>query len=159
MTGGTSGLGLEAARRLVEARGHDIVVGARSPDDLPPEIDGKVTALPLDLTRFDSVREFAIEVAKGLPIDVLVLNAGIQLAGAPQKAEGFEKTFAVNHLAHFLLLEILNHALAPHARVIVTGSGTHDPAENTPVTPPDHADAEFLAYPERDPQAPEGGRK
>lgn len=156
MTGATSGLGLEAARRLLEAGHDDITVGARNPTALPPEIGGRVTALPLDLAEFDSVREFAIEVAKGPQIDALVLNAGLQLAGAPQQAEGFEKTFAVNHLAHFLLLDILRDALSLDARVILTGSGTHDPAEGTPITPPDHADAALLAHPENDPQAPEG---
>lgn len=156
MTGATSGLGLEAARRLAETGGHDIVIGARSPDALDPAIGGQVTALPLDLASFDSVRSFASKVGSGPPIDALVLNAGIQLAGAPQKAEGFEKTFVVNHLAHLLLIDILKDRLATGARVILTGSGTHDPSENTPITPPDHADAELLANPENDPQAPDG---
>jgi NAD(P)-dependent dehydrogenase (short-subunit alcohol dehydrogenase family) len=48
--------------------------------------------------------------------------------------------------------------LAPGARVILTGSGTHDPEEKTPVTPPGHAKAEWLAFPDRDPTLPKSGR-
>ena len=84
--------------------------------------------------------------------DRLVLNAGLQSSRPAVSADGFERTFAVNHLAHFLLLDLLVDRLAPGARVVFTGSGTHDPAEKTPVTPPIHAVAEFLAYPDRDPQ-------
>lgn len=150
MTGATAGFGLFAAERLAEA-GHDLVVGARNPDALPPGIAGKVSAESLDLDSLANVRRFA-EAVRDAPIDALVLNAGLQLSTPAKSADGFERTFAVNHLAHYLLLRLLADALPPGARVIFTGSGTHDPAEKTPVTPPIHANAEYLAYPDRDPQ-------
>ena len=150
MTGATAGFGLFAAQRLAEA-GHDLVIGARSPGGLPAEIAGKVRAEALDLDSLANVRRFA-EAVGSAPIDALVLNAGLQLSTPAKSADGFERTFAVNHLAHYLLLRLLADKLAPGARVILTGSGTHDPAEKTPVTPPIHANAEYLAYPDRDPQ-------
>lgn len=150
MTGATAGFGLFAAQKLAEA-GHDLVVGARNPGGLSAEIAGKVHAEPLDLDSLANVRRFA-EAVSGTPIDALVLNAGLQLSHPAKSADGFERTFAVNHLAHYLLLRLLADKLSPGAHVVFTGSGTHDPAEKTPVTPPIHANSEYLAYPDRDPQ-------
>jgi NAD(P)-dependent dehydrogenase (short-subunit alcohol dehydrogenase family) len=152
MTGATAGFGLFAAQKILDA-GHSLLVGARNPDALPAELAGRAEALPLDLDSLANVRRFAEAAGAGPPIDALVLNAGLQLAKPAKSADGFERTFAVNHLAHYLLLRLLADKLSPTARVILTGSGTHDPAEKTPVTPPIHANAEYLAYPERDPQA------
>lgn len=152
MTGATRGFGLYAAQRLAKA-GHRLTIGVRDPLNLPDALHGKVDVHPLDLDQLVSVRRFADVVSIGDPIDALILNAGLQLAKPALSANGFERTFAVNHLAHYLLLRLLQPALAPRARVIITGSGTHDPAEGTPVTPPVHANAEWLAYPERDPTA------
>ncbi|MFM9937524.1 MAG: SDR family NAD(P)-dependent oxidoreductase, partial [Novosphingobium sp.] len=149
MTGATAGFGLFAAERLVEA-GATLTIGARSPAALPFALTGRVQALPLDLDALANVRTFAAALGDG-PIDVLLLNAGLQLAKPAVSADGFERTFAVNHLAHYLLLRLLAPGLRPGARVILTGSGTHDPAEKTPVTPPVHANADWLAHPETDP--------
>jgi NAD(P)-dependent dehydrogenase (short-subunit alcohol dehydrogenase family) len=151
MTGATAGFGLFAAQRLAAA-GHDLTVGARNPPTVPAEIATSATVVSLDLDSLAEVRRFAETVAAGPPIDALVLNAGLQLAKPATSVDGFERTFAVNHLAHYLLLRLLVDRLSPGARVIFTGSGTHDPEEKTPVTPPIHATAEYLAFPERDPQ-------
>lgn len=150
MTGATAGFGLYAATKLADA-GHELLIGARNPDTPPDELAGRAEFLRLDLDSLSNVRAFAASLGQG-PIDRLVLNAGLQLAKPAKSADGIERTFAVNHLAHFLLLHLLADRLAPGARVIFTGSGTHDPAEKTPVTPPIHANAEYLAFPERDPQ-------
>ena len=150
MTGATAGFGLFAAQKLLDT-GHALTIGARRPAALPPELAGRVAALPLDMDALANVRAFAAALGTA-PIDALVLNAGLQLAKPATSADGFERTFAVNHLAHYLLLRLVEGRLAPGARVILTGSGTHDPAEKTPVTPPVHADADLLAHPEADPQ-------
>jgi NAD(P)-dependent dehydrogenase (short-subunit alcohol dehydrogenase family) len=157
MTGATAGFGLYAAERLLEA-GAALTIGARNPAELPPALAGRVFALPLDLDSLANVRSFAAALGEA-PIDVLVLNAGLQLAKPATSADGFERTFAVNHLAHYLLLRLLAPRLAAGARVIFTGSGTHDPAEKTPVTPPVHADAVRLAHPQTDPTAEKGVRQ
>jgi NAD(P)-dependent dehydrogenase (short-subunit alcohol dehydrogenase family) len=157
MTGATAGFGLYAAERLLEA-GATLTIGARNPAALPPALAGRATALPLDLDALANVRTFAAALGEG-PIDALILNAGIQLAKPANSADGFERTFAVNHLAHYLVLRLLAPRLTPGARVILTGSGTHDPAEKTPVTPPVHANADWLAHPETDPTAEKGTRQ
>lgn len=157
MTGATAGFGLFAAERLAAA-GADLVVGARSPAALPPALAGRVAAHPLDLDALANVRAFADALGEA-PIDVLVLNAGLQLAKPARSADGFERTFAVNHLAHYLLLRLLAGRLAQGGRIVLTGSGTHDPAEKTPVTPPVHANADWLAHPEHDPTAEKGARQ
>ena len=150
MTGATTGIGAAAAARLVQP-GVRLLTGARS---------GKGPAgaevLPLDLARLASVNAFAEAVAAALAgggIDALVLNAGGQRPDvAARSADGYELTFATNHLAHYLLLRLLAPRLNPGARVVLTSSGTHDPAEKTGVPPPRHADAMRLAHPDRDPQ-------
>jgi NAD(P)-dependent dehydrogenase (short-subunit alcohol dehydrogenase family) len=158
MTGATAGFGLFAAQKIAEA-GHDLTIGARNPSQLPAALEGQVTAEALDLDALANVRSFADKVSEGAAIDVLVLNAGLQLAKPAKSADGFERTFAVNHLAHYLLFRLLAEKMAPAGRVILTGSGTHDPAEKTPVTPPIHAIADYLAFPATDPQAEKGARQ
>src|SRR5208282_6308458 len=73
------------------------------------------------------------------------------IAGGTRTSDGFETTFAVNHLAHYLLLRLLLPRLARGAVVVMTTSGTYDPAEKTIIPPPRHAKARLLAYPDLDP--------
>ncbi|HEY0197244.1 MAG TPA: SDR family NAD(P)-dependent oxidoreductase [Rhodanobacter sp.] len=135
-TGLTSGIGLAAAGRIQSESGVRLIVGARCPRS--PEV------LPLDLARLSSVRTFAAAVdmrLSGSPIDGLLLNAGVQFGNVKQRTEdGFETTFAVNHLAHYLLLRLLLPRLASGAVVVITTSNLHDPNTN-PIAPPEHADA------------------
>lgn len=152
MTGATSGIGLEAAKALLALPDHELVVGARRPGQMPADLVGRVTALPLDLADLGSVDAFAVAAAAHGPIDVLIGNAGMQVVSPQLSKQGFELTFATNHLAHYLLIRRLLPSLAANARVILTTSGTHDPAESTGMPPPLHADAERLAFPDRDPE-------
>jgi NAD(P)-dependent dehydrogenase (short-subunit alcohol dehydrogenase family) len=103
------------------------------------------------LARLASVRSFAATIEErlgGASIDGLVLNAGIQFGDVDQRtADGFEATFAVNHLAHYLLLRLLMPRLASGAAVVITTSDTHDP-KALPFSSrfaPEHADAIRLA--------------
>ncbi|MFD0415532.1 SDR family NAD(P)-dependent oxidoreductase [Streptomyces sp. NPDC127108] len=147
MTGGSSGFGAIAARRLARS-GVRLVLGARRTAAVGESI-------PLDLTELDSVRAFAAAVHErldGTPVDALVLNAGVvRPDAAGRTADGFETTFAVNHLAQYLALRLLLPDLADGATVVLTTSGTHDPATKASLRPPRHADAELLAHPDRDP--------
>jgi NAD(P)-dependent dehydrogenase (short-subunit alcohol dehydrogenase family) len=158
MTGATAGFGLYAAERMIAA-GHELTIGARNPGALPASLTSTVTVKPLDLDSLADVRRFATALRDGPKIDALVLNAGLQLAKPARSADGFERTFAVNHLAHYLLLRLLADKMATGGRVLLTGSGTHDPAEKAPVTPPAHAEAEYLAYPDRDPNPEKHARQ
>jgi NAD(P)-dependent dehydrogenase (short-subunit alcohol dehydrogenase family) len=148
MTGGTSGIGEVAARRLATRPGTRVVIGARG------RTPRGLTTLTLDLASLDSVRSFAHAVGEQVPeIDALVLNAGISQGDVNGRTiDGFETTFAVNHLGHYLLLRLLMPRLAHGAVVILTTSGTHNPAERTILPPPRHASARLLAHPDEDPE-------
>lgn len=146
MTGGSSGFGAIAAQRLTQTPGARLLLGARSPT---------IDSVPLELTRLDSVRAFAGSVRERLGdtrIDALLLNAGTILPhDSGRTADGYETAFAVNHLAHYLLVRLLMPALANEARVVLTTSGTHDPDTRASLATPRHADAELLAHPDNDP--------
>lgn len=154
MTGGTSGLGAVAAHALTESGANRLILGAR--DGVPNTLATRtaVEVLALDLASLDNVRHFADQVrARVDTIDALVFNAGVTRANVDRRTvDGFETTFAVNHLGHYLLLRLLLERLATGARVVLTTSGAHDPAERTRFAPPHHADARLLAHPDLDPQ-------
>ncbi|PAQ11815.1 hypothetical protein [Mesorhizobium temperatum] len=88
----------------------------------------------------------------GDDLDAPAFKAAIvaSTSSSARSADGYEITFATNHLGHYLLLRLLMPRLADDANVIITTSGTHDPAEQTSFPPPRHADGWLLAYPERD---------
>jgi NAD(P)-dependent dehydrogenase (short-subunit alcohol dehydrogenase family) len=149
MTGGTSGFGKITLRKLLKPKDTRILLGARR--NIYQE---GIETLPLDLSKLESVRSFAADVCSRLgknEINALIMNAGVSLSGNSKTIDGFETTFAVNHLAHYLLLRLLMPRLADGARIILTTSGTYDPAEKTMIPPPLHANAKLLAYPELDP--------
>ena len=136
LTGGTSGIGLEAARLLRQA-GHQLTVLCRNGAAAAAlrQRLGAVLSTPLcDLADLQSVARCAHGLLEtGKPIDTLVLNAGLQYTGATQprwSVQGYELTMAVNHLAHqallMQLLPLLQKAAA--ARLVVTASEVHDPS-------------------------------
>ncbi|KAH9203690.1 hypothetical protein DL95DRAFT_399106, partial [Leptodontidium sp. 2 PMI_412] len=157
ITGGTSGLGYETALAL--AAQHPtilVVVASRSdPHACVQTINStlrqsNVIFLPLDLSSTPSVRSFVLSwsAASYPPIHYLLLNAGIQFpTGYVTTDDGVEKTFATNHLGHALLFFLLRPHLAPRARIVLTSSGTHDPAQKTGVVDAVYTSAEELAYP------------
>ena len=146
MTGGRSGFGAVAVEELNQSADTRLFLGARTPS---------AGSARLDLTQLASVRAFAGSMRDRLGhtrIDALLLNAGTILPDdAGRTTDGYETTFAVNHLAHYLLTRLLMPALADEARVVLTTSGTHDPATRASLATPRHADAELLAHPDRDP--------
>jgi NAD(P)-dependent dehydrogenase (short-subunit alcohol dehydrogenase family) len=152
MTGGTSGIGLEAARALLAQDGVDLTIAARRPEAVPSALRGKARIAPVHLESLASVRDLAESLGTEAPFDALLLNAGVQCTSPMTSQDGFELTFAVNHLAHYLLARLLVPSMAQGGRIIFTASGTHDPAEKTSVPPPRHADAAKLADPSQDAQ-------
>lgn len=143
MTGGTSGLGEIAARAIGETPNTRLILGVRR------SATGKAETIPLDLNRLASAHEFARAVIERLgdtEIDALVLNAGAQFPTSDQRTEdGFETTFAVNVLSHYLLLRLLLPKISRDALVVITTSDRHDPKLN-PMGPKEF-DAETLAHP------------
>ena len=83
-----------------------------------------------DLENIQKVRDYLIK--KNVSLDVVILNAGLQYTGAfyPKVSkQGIELTFAVNHLAHFYLVNILTGLVNNNneSRIIITSSDVHDP--------------------------------
>ncbi|WP_354700278.1 FabG-like 3-oxoacyl-(acyl-carrier-protein) reductase [Paraconexibacter sp. AEG42_29] len=133
ITGGTSGLGLAAARELAARGGVAVTATGRTVTSAPP-LPGVAWAA-LDLADRDSVARI---VAGSEPLHALVANAGSQFTGVQRTAAGWEATFAINHLGHVDLICGLLAAgrLAPGARIVIVGSGTHDPAVRTGMPAP-----------------------
>ncbi len=94
--------------------------------------EASVESMPLDLASFASIRQCAAAFhAKQLPLHLLINNAGGGIPGKQARftSDGFELTFATNHLGHFLLTHLLLDSLkqsAP-ARVITVSSRLHIP--------------------------------
>ncbi len=152
ITGGTSGLGLGVAGALARDSTWQVVITGR---DAARARTAAATvgaqAAVLDLGSLDSVRAFAARFAgeERPPLRALVANAGRQhLEGTAVSADGFEDTFAVNHLGHFLLVQLLFDRLAPPARVVVVSSDTHDPAQSSGMPAPRFTTAHELARPD-----------
>ncbi len=133
ITGGNSGIGLEAARMLGQAGG-DVVLACRSRDkadsaaqQLRPLVTGQVDAVELNLGDLSSVRAAAEVVrANHGPIDALINNAGVMQTPKQQTADGFEMQFGTNHLGHFLWTGLLIDLVeAAQGRVVTVSSIAH----------------------------------
>lgn len=120
MTGGTAGLGAHALRRI-EGENTRVILGCRRPES--------TNEVMLDLASLKSVRAFVrdtLRILDGAPIDILVLNAGVSFPSGPERSDdGFEATFGVNHLAHYLILRLLLPHLARDSTVVITTSDVH----------------------------------
>ena len=80
------------------------------------------------------------------------------MTGASRTPDGFETTFQVNHLAQLLLLDALLARSEPPARVVLTGSGTHDPSRRSGMPAPLEGDADAGAAPRPHPADASGTR-
>ncbi|WP_223519588.1 MULTISPECIES: SDR family NAD(P)-dependent oxidoreductase [Nocardia] len=131
VTGASSGIGAAAAQRLA-ARGATVAVVGRSPERTA-EVAAKAGAQPFvaDFARLDDVRKLADQLLDRYPrIDVLANNAGGAWPKRTVTDDGNELTFQVNHLAPFLLTNLLLERLTQaQARVVNTASMTYRMAE------------------------------
>lgn len=129
VTGCNSGIGYETMRVLA-LRGAHVIGTARSVEkgrEAADSVTGRVTPVVLELTDFDSIVACADEIqAMDVPIDMLVLNAGMLLTELRQ-VRGLEMQFVVNHLGHFIFGNRLMSRVtdAPEGRVVVVGSIAH----------------------------------
>lgn len=135
VTGATSGIGQVVAGELA-GRGMRVVVVGRDPAriealmrSLPPPTQGAHAAHQADLSRISEMRRVAADIAAAEPsIDVLVNNAGGIFPQRMLTADGLERTFALNHMAYFVVtMGLLDRVkAAPQGRVVVTASRMHE---------------------------------
>lgn len=124
VTGASDGIGAEAAKVLAE-RGASVHVTGRSADKLRPVAEAVGTEpLVADFSRLDDVRRLADQVRERVPrLDLLMNNAGGTFATSQRTADGHEPNFQVNHLAPFLLTNLLRpHLAAAGASLVVNTS-------------------------------------
>ena len=130
VTGCNSGLGYETMRVLA-SRGAQVLGTGRTREKAAAacaSVEGRTTPLALELSDFASVAACAEEVQQmGMPIDMLILNAGIMALPELQQVYGLERHFVVNHLGHFILGHRLLEQVvaAPQGRVVVLSSSGH----------------------------------
>ncbi|ESW15436.1 hypothetical protein PHAVU_007G072600 [Phaseolus vulgaris] len=115
VTGASSGIGTETTRVLA-LRGVHVIMGVRNmiaakdvKETILKEIpSAKVDTLELDLSSMDSVNKFASDFkSSGLPLNILINNAGIMACPFKLSADKIELQFATNHIGHFLLTNLL----------------------------------------------------
>ncbi|QGY33204.1 SDR family NAD(P)-dependent oxidoreductase [Pantoea cypripedii] len=140
ITGGHSGLGLEASREIA-SMGFNLILAGRDPiriESIAKELrlshNIDVTVLQLDVSSLLSVRQAAIlcnDMLTNGKIDSLqaiICNAGASFIGkVSYSVDGYEMTFATNYLGHFLLIQLLVDNITDNGRIVFVASGTHDP--------------------------------
>ncbi|MDH3642169.1 MAG: oxidoreductase [Gammaproteobacteria bacterium] len=135
ITGGNSGIGLEAAKALA-ARGARVILACRDSAKAETACEqisaagatGSVEAVSLDLASLESVRACADELERRCEcLDVLINNAGVMAIPRRETEDGFEMQFGTNHLGHFALTALLQPLLraAPGSRVVTVSSLAH----------------------------------
>lgn len=132
-------MGFETARHLASLGMHVVIAGNVEEEGLAAVKkihqqggDGKVEFSFLDLASLKSIRQFVQKFEdRGLPLHVLVNNAGIMLVPERKTDDGFELHFGLNYLGHFLLTNLLLASLKRSgrqgacSRVITMSSATH----------------------------------
>ncbi len=142
ITGATSGIGAATATELAGQGAHVLLV-ARDPARgraaaaaiTAAHPGAQLEVMDCDLARMDDVRRLARTVEESYGrLDVLVNNAGVVNFTRRTTADGYEQTFAVNHLAPFLLTTLLRPALAvpAEARVLTVTSDNHKTIRSVP---------------------------
>lgn len=133
VTGATAGIGEVAALELARM-GARVVFVARNPlkaDALLARLSAanekaKHAFYLADLSRLSEMKRVAGEIAaKEGTIDVLINNAGAIFAKRETTADGLEMTFATNHLAYFVVTNLLLASLAKDGRIVSTASNAH----------------------------------
>lgn len=130
VTGASSGIGFETAKALA-VRGAEVVMVSRASGDGAEKAaelkkaGDNVTFMPADLSSMQEARALARDFKAAYPrLDVLVNNAGLFANERKTTVDGYELTFALNHLAYFLLTNLLIDVLkkSSPARVINVAS-------------------------------------
>ncbi|KAM7365228.1 hypothetical protein PAMP_016173 [Pampus punctatissimus] len=139
VTGGTRGMGFETARHLASLGMHVVIAGNEREEGTAAVRkiheegnEGKAEFIFLNLASLKSVRQFVQTFkTRGLPLHVLVNNAGTMLVPETLTEEGFELHLGLNYLGHFLLTNLLLDMLKRSgqqgccSRIVNMSSATH----------------------------------
>lgn len=141
ITGANVGIGFATAKLLAAITDWHVVLACRNELKAKAAIrqikqthpHAHVSFVPLDLFSLASVRRFPGSLASTHvpPLTALVLNAGginMKAKSLELTADGFERTFQLNFLGHFLLANLLIEQMTPLARIVFVSSDLHDPA-------------------------------
>ncbi|XP_042022371.1 short-chain dehydrogenase TIC 32, chloroplastic-like [Salvia splendens] len=140
VTGASSGIGAETARVLA-LRGVDVIMAVRNVESgkkvketiLKESPKAKIEVMELDLSSLASVTKFASEYnSLGLPLNLLINNAGVMATPFMLSQDNIEMQFATNHLGHFLLTNLLLENMKKTAsesgkegRIVIVSSEAH----------------------------------
>jgi len=136
MTGGTSGIGRRVVERLLAKYPDWRIFLLARPSVRSRELCGlrgseRLTVIDADLANLESIDCACDDVIcslDSLSIDAIALNAGVQTVSQDAASvDGLELAFAVNFLAHFLIVERLKNHIRPGGRIVSTSSEVHDP--------------------------------
>jgi len=139
ITGSTDGIGKQTALELAKNAENYVIVHGRDEARCKNTVSAiksatgigndKIDYVVADFANMKAVKAMAAEVERRFPrLNVLICNAGVLMRQRQTSADGFEMTFQVNHLAHFLLTTKLMHVLKRNrpSRVVVVSSICHD---------------------------------
>ncbi|XP_063942211.1 short-chain dehydrogenase TIC 32, chloroplastic isoform X4 [Daucus carota subsp. sativus] len=124
VTGATNGIGKETTRVLA-LRGVHVILGVRNvkagekvkEEMLQKHPGSEIDVMEIDLSSQASIRKFAAEfIATGLPLNILINNAGMMSPPFTLSKDNIEQQFAVNHLGPFLLTNLLLDTMKKTAR-------------------------------------------
>ncbi|KAH7557662.1 hypothetical protein JRO89_XS11G0198200 [Xanthoceras sorbifolium] len=140
VTGGSSGIGIETVRALA-LRGVHVIMAVRNvvagnkvkEEILKKNPAAKIDVMELDLSSMASVRKFTSDfIARGLPLNILINNAGIMGTPFTLSKDNIELQFATNHIGHFLLTNLLLDTMKKTAkesgregRIVIVASDGH----------------------------------
>ena len=133
ITGATAGIGETAAQALA-VQGHELIIVGRNPQKTTGVVEhiraqtgnNDIHGLLADFSDLQQIRQLAEQVkTKFSKLDVLINNAGTYFGKREKTKYDAEKTFVVNHLAPFLLTNLLLDHLQDHARIINVSSNAH----------------------------------
>lgn len=159
VTGGNTGLGYQTAKVLGQSKeGWTVVIAGRHEGKVKEAVaqlrastgNEQIYGMRLDLASLASVREFVADWKRSSypPLKGLICNAGLQVVSeTTYTKDGFETTFGVNHLGHFLLANLLIPLMTPDSQIVWVSSDTHDPTKKTGMPGPIYTDPQALAHP------------
>lgn len=153
ITGANSGLGIQTAKHLL-IRGYGVILACRNLDKansakewlIKETKKENIIIRELDLSSLASIRQFSEQTNEN--IYGLICNAGIwNMSQTKYTRDGFEETFGVNYLGHFLLTNLLLKKFDSLKKIAVVSSSLHDPEEKEPFAGPNYTSAKDLSFP------------